>query len=68
MFSGLRRALLHVQGRKAGAGAAGGARARGKALPPIQEWRRFDAWALAGGHELAPRPAGPCTEQAARPR
>ena len=43
---GLPRALLHVQGREEGAGAAGGARAlpgRGEALPPIQEWRRFDA-------------------------
>ena len=42
MLLGLRRALLHVQGREAGAGAAGGARAlRGEArqtLPPIQEW------------------------------
>ena len=41
-------ALLHVQGREAGVGEAGGARVlyRGEArqtLPPIQEWRRFDA-------------------------
>ena len=36
MLPGLRRALLHVQGREAGAGAAGGARAlpgRGEADP-----------------------------------
>ena len=46
MLLGLQRALLHVQGREAGAGAAGGVLYRGEArqtLPPIQEWRRFDA-------------------------
>ena len=40
LLFGLRRALLHVQGREAGVGEAGGARA----LPGRGEaWRRFDA-------------------------